>query len=264
MLNVKDLKKEFSSGDGTITPINGVSFQIDQGTFAAIVGKSGSGKSTLLSLLGALDTPTSGTITVNDTRVDQLRNNAATKYRRDEVGFVFQSYNLIPGLTALQNVMLPLEFAGKSDEEQLTRAKELLDDVGLTGESQSRIANKMSGGEQQRVAIARALANNPKLVLADEPTGNLDEATGELIVDLLRKIAKEHDTTIIIVTHDLDLARETDQLLVLQNGELFGSQNESGDDALQNISAQSSSSLQSELERAQAVIKEMETKLNSK
>ncbi|MFT4148168.1 MAG: ABC transporter ATP-binding protein [Micrococcaceae bacterium] len=220
MLKVENLVKEFKSGTETITPINDVSFQIEQGTYAAIVGKSGSGKSTLLSLLGALDVPSSGSISVNDVRVDQLTGNAATVYRRDEVGFIFQSYNLVPNLTALQNVMLPLEFSGKNQQEQQERAKQLLDSVGLVGESQNRIANKMSGGEQQRVAIARALANNPKLILADEPTGNLDEATGEVIVSLLRQLSKEHKTIIIIVTHDLDLAQETDQLLVLQNGKI--------------------------------------------
>lgn len=221
MLTVTEIVKTFKSGDRTIRPVNGVSFSLEQGTFAAILGKSGSGKSTLLSILGALDKATSGDVLVDDVNISKLPDRKLTAYRRDDIGFVFQAYNLIPNLSAQENVMLPMEFAGMSRDGRSTRAAELLNQVGLTEEMHSRKANKLSGGMQQRVAIARALANNPKLILADEPTGNLDDETGELIIDLLRKLAHEKKTTILVVTHDHALASEADRKFRLTHGKLI-------------------------------------------
>lgn len=220
MLTVRDVVKTFNSGDRTIKPVNGVSFSLEQGTFAAILGKSGSGKSTLLSLLGALDKATSGDVVVDHVNISTLPDRKLTAYRRDDIGFVFQSYNLIPNLSAQENVMLPMEFAGLSRAARSARAAELLNQVGLTEEMHSRKANRLSGGMQQRVAIARALANNPKLILADEPTGNLDDETGELIIDLLRRLAHEKKTTILVVTHDQALASQTDRKFRLARGKL--------------------------------------------
>jgi putative ABC transport system ATP-binding protein len=222
MLSVKHLNKTFKSGSGTVNAVKDVSFDVPEGVFASIVGKSGSGKTTLLALLGALDKPTSGEIVVGDNTITSLGDNALIRYRRDAIGFVFQAYNLIPNLTALENVMLPMEFAGRSRSARRYRAEELLDQVGITKDKQSRKPGHLSGGEQQRVAIARALANRPKLILADEPTGNLDTATGKLIVDLLHSLAREHKTTIVAVTHDLEVARQTDVTFQIQDGELQG------------------------------------------
>ncbi|MCU1572237.1 MAG: transporter [Micrococcaceae bacterium] len=220
MLEVQNVVKAFRSGDSTIKPVNGVSFSVEQGTFAAILGKSGSGKSTLLSLLGALDQATSGNVLVDGVNISQLPDTGLTAYRRNDIGFVFQQYNLIPNLSAKENVMLPMEFAGLSRAERSARAAELLDQVELTGDVHHRKANRLSGGQQQRVSIARALANRPKLILADEPTGNLDDETGELIIDLLRSLAHGQNTTILVVTHDLALAGKTDRKFRLARGRI--------------------------------------------
>ncbi len=220
MLKVDNLSKTFKSGDTLVMAVKDVALQVPQGQFISIIGKSGSGKSTLLSLLGALDKPTSGTILVDNQDITRLHDHALIKYRARSIGFVFQSYNLVPNLTALENVMLPMEFAGVSRSERKTRAAELLDQVGLTGDKQQRKPGRLSGGEQQRVAIARALANRPKLILADEPTGNLDSQTGKMIFDLLHSLAKSRNTTIIVVTHDLSIAGKTDATYKLEDGKL--------------------------------------------
>lgn len=220
MLQVTDLKKTFKSGDTEVLAVDGVSFSVKNGQFASIIGKSGSGKSTLLSLLGALDKPTSGNINVGDKDITKLRNRALIKYRGHKIGFVFQGYNLVPNLTALENVMLPMEFAKVSKKKRIERAKTLLDQVGLKDDKQKRKPGRLSGGEQQRVAIARALANKPQLILADEPTGNLDSQTGKMIFDLLHDLAKTENTTIITVTHDLSIAGKTDVTFKLQDGKL--------------------------------------------
>ncbi len=220
MLRVKDLKKTFKSGDNVVIAVNEINLSIAQGTFAAIVGKSGSGKSTLLGLLGALDRPTSGIIEVDGKDVTKMNDQKLIAYRRKTIGYVFQNYSLIPNLTALENVMLPMEFAGKRLADRQKRAKELLDQVGIMADEQDRKPNRLSGGQQQRVAIARALANSPKLILADEPTGNLDSNTGKVILDLLHGLAKNQKTTIIVVTHDLEIAGKTDQVFKLKDGSL--------------------------------------------
>lgn len=220
MINVSKLTKKFSAGTNTVVAVNEVSMAIPEGTMAAIIGKSGSGKSTLLALLGALDMPTSGSITVGDHEVTKLRGQKLLDYRRSTIGFVFQSYNLIPNLSALENVMLPMEFAGQSPKKRRQRAEHLLKEVGLTDDKIKRTPNRLSGGEQQRVAIARALANQPKLVLADEPTGNLDTQTGKNIVTLLRSLAQSEKTTVITVTHDQGIADQADHIFRLVDGKI--------------------------------------------
>jgi putative ABC transport system ATP-binding protein len=220
MLKVKGLKKIFLAGDLKVAAVNGVSFTVPEGEFASIVGRSGSGKSTLLSLLGALDKPTDGSIEIDDKDISKMRDHELIQYRCQKIGFVFQDYNLVPNLTALENVMLPMEFAKMPGKQRAERAKQLLDQVGLSDDKQKRKPGHLSGGEQQRVAIARALANKPKLILADEPTGNLDSQTGKMIFDLLHDLAKSESTTIITVTHDLEIAGKTDKTFHLQDGKL--------------------------------------------
>lgn len=220
MLKVINLKKSFQSGTSKVNAVNDISFEVPDGQFASIIGKSGSGKSTLLGLLGALDKPTSGSVEVGGKNISKLKDADLTNYRSKTIGFVFQNYNLVPNLTALENVMLPMEFTKVNKKERLERAKKLLEQVGLDSNKQSRKPSKLSGGEQQRVAVARALANKPKLILADEPTGNLDTATGKMIFDLLHGLAKSEKTTIIVVTHDLGIAGRTEKTLMLQDGKL--------------------------------------------
>ena len=190
------------------------------GEFVAIVGRSGSGKSTLMNLLGALEQPTSGMIFVDGHDITQLSPIELVHYRRQSIGFVFQSYNLIPNLNSLENVMLPMEFLGVERPERRERARKLLDQVALTGDKQQRRPGRLSGGEQQRVAIARALANRPSIVLADEPAGNLDTETSATIVELLRSLTRSEGTTVIVVTHDLSLADQADRVFRLEDGRL--------------------------------------------
>jgi putative ABC transport system ATP-binding protein len=218
MLKVTNLQKRFKSGEGVVTPVKDVNFALDTGSFAAIIGKSGSGKSTLLALLGALDRPTEGSIEVDDVVITKLSDKKLTAYRRGDIGFVFQQYNLVPNLTALENVMLPMEFAGVPSAIRRDRAEKLLEQVGLEGAKQLRRPTRLSGGEQQRVAIARALANKPKLILADEPTGNLDTQTGERIFTLLHDLTRTENVTIVTVTHDLSIAGKTDKTFRLSDG----------------------------------------------
>lgn len=220
MLQVSDLKKEFNSGEGKVVAVNDLSFSVPTGSFAAIVGKSGSGKSTLLTLLGGLDKPTSGQVIVDKQEISQMSDRQLIKYRGQKIGFVFQHYNLIPNLSALENVMLPMEFAGVKVKERKERASKLLDEVGLHDGMQLRRPGKLSGGEQQRVSIARALANRPSVIFADEPTGNLDSNTSKKIVALLRELSKKENTTIIVVTHDLNITRHTDTTFQLKDGKL--------------------------------------------
>jgi putative ABC transport system ATP-binding protein len=218
MLEVTHLTKQFSSGDTKVVAVKDVSFSVDDGEFASIIGKSGSGKSTLLALLGALDRPTSGSIAVGGKDITKLHDRGQTGYRAKKIGFVFQSYNLIPNLTALENVMLAMEFAKVPGRVRRRRAAELLQQVGLDSAKQQRKPGRLSGGEQQRVAIARALANKPQLILADEPTGNLDSQTGKMIFELLHNLSRSENTTIIAVTHDLSIAGKTDRTFQLQDG----------------------------------------------
>lgn len=220
MIEVSKLKKYFKSGDHAVKALEDIAFSVPEGMFAAIIGKSGSGKSTLLALLGALDRPSSGSIQVADVEISKLSDRRLTTYRRDSIGFVFQQYNLVPNLSALENVMLPMEFAGVSHAKRKARAANLLEQVGLNADKQQRRPSRLSGGEQQRVAIARALANKPKLILADEPTGNLDDQTGKSIFELLHKLSRTQKTTIIAVTHDLSIAGKTDKTYRISDGKL--------------------------------------------
>jgi len=220
MLQVKDLTKTYQSPSGNVTAVNKVNLEINDGVFASIIGKSGSGKSTLLAMLGALDKPSNGSITVGDKEITKLGDKGLTEYRRDLIGFVFQAYNLVPSLSALENVMLPMELAKVPRAQQISRAQMLLNRVGIEGSKQKRKPTRLSGGEQQRVAIARALANSPKLILADEPTGNLDSQTGKVIVYLLHDLAKSEQTTIIAVTHDLEVAHQATKIFRLSDGKL--------------------------------------------
>lgn len=218
MLEVKHLVKRFSSASGNISAVDDISFTVPQGQFASIIGRSGSGKSTLLSLLGALDKPTEGSIEVNGKDLTKLHDRALINYRCKTIGFVFQNYNLVPNLTALENVMLPMEFAKVPRRQRQERAQKLLEQVGLSADEMLRKPTRLSGGQQQRVAIARAIANKPKLILADEPTGNLDSQTGKMIFDLLHDLTRSENTTIIAVTHDLSIAGKTDATFKLQDG----------------------------------------------
>lgn len=220
-LLVKDLTKTFSTPSGDVHALDHVSFSVSTGQFASIVGKSGSGKSTLLSLLGALDSPTSGQINVDDVDIAKLSARQQTDYRSKKIGFVFQHYNLIPNLSALDNVMLALEFGGVPTRQRRDRAAELLQEVGIDADQQRRKPSRLSGGQQQRVSIARALANHPAVILADEPTGNLDTETGKKIFDLLHNLSRSENTTIIAVTHDLEIAGKTDKTFHLKDGKLI-------------------------------------------
>lgn len=221
MLVVKNLTKSFSSASGEVTALKDVNLTIQTGEFASIIGKSGSGKSTLLSMLGALDTPTSGSIKVDNIDIAKLSAAKQTAYRAKKIGFVFQHYNLIPNLTALENVMLALEFGGMPANKRKARAQELLTEVGLNDDEQLRKPTRLSGGQQQRVSIARALANKPAIVLADEPTGNLDSETGKKIFDLLHSLTRSENVTIIAVTHDMDIAGKTDRTFKLKDGKII-------------------------------------------
>jgi putative ABC transport system ATP-binding protein len=220
VLEVRGVTKSFGTGGTTVTAVDNLSMTVHDGEFAAIVGRSGSGKSTLMNLLGALEQPTSGMIFVDGQDITVLDQGELVRYRRRSIGFVFQSYNLIPNLSPIENVMLPMEFMGVARDKRRQRARALLDQVELTGDMQHRKPGKLSGGEQQRVAIARALANKPKLILADEPVGNLDTQTSATIIELLRSLAHAQGTTVIAVTHDLSLAGQADRVFRLQDGRL--------------------------------------------
>ncbi len=220
MLEVTQVKRSFKSGDYTVNAVSEVSFTVAEGKFVSIVGKSGSGKSTLLSLLGALDKPSAGSIKIDGRNIAKMSDHKLIDYRCKTIGFVFQNYNLIPNLTALENVVLPMEFAKVPRKTRLARGRQLLEQVGFSKDQIERKPGRLSGGQQQRVSIARALANKPKLILADEPTGNLDSQTGKMIFDLLHGLAKSENTTIITVTHDMGIAGKTDSTFRLEDGKL--------------------------------------------
>jgi putative ABC transport system ATP-binding protein len=220
MIEVTDLTKRFRQHEHTVVAVDQVSFRVPNGHFATIVGASGSGKSTLLSLLGGLDRPTSGTVRVDDEVISSSSDHELIAYRSSKVGFVFQSFNLVPNLTALQNVMLPMVFGGVPKGERAVRATQILDAVGLKDLKQSRRPARLSGGEQQRVALARALANRPSVILADEPTGNLDSRTGRMIFDLLKQLCRESNVTVVVVTHDPSIAGRSDVTYALSDGKL--------------------------------------------
>lgn len=217
-----DVVKHFKSGPDIVRAVDGVSVAIPRGKLIALKGPSGCGKSTLLNLLGALDRPDSGSITVGGADITGLSGAAEVAYRRDKVGFVFQMFNLMPYLSAAENVTLPMELRGKLNaQDRRTLAESLLKRVKLAPDRHRRRPTRLSGGEQQRVAIARALANDPPLILADEPTANLDSTTGEQIVRLLRSLASG-DRTVLIATHDTAIARQADLVITMRDGKLVG------------------------------------------
>ena len=215
MIELRDVSKTVTSGSEPLTILHPLTLQIPHGQFVAIVGPSGSGKSTLLGLIAGLDAPSSGSVLIDTVDITRLDEDALAKLRGEKIGFVFQFFHLIPSLTAYENVAVPMEIAGAS--EVRSRTERLLEEVGLTGRSH-HYPSQLSGGEQQRVALARALANNPPIVLADEPTGNLDSANGRHILELLRSIHAARGTTIVLVTHDAELAGMADARLVLRDG----------------------------------------------
>ncbi len=218
MLVARGLTKSYNSGTHLLTVLQDVSFEVPQGAFVSIVGPSGSGKTTLLGLLAGLDTPTRGTVTLDNTDIGSLNEDQRAALRGAKVGFVFQSFQLIPTLTALENVQVPLELAGLvTAREASTRATDLLTRVGL-GDRTHHFPQQLSGGEQQRVALARAFVNQPRILFADEPTGNLDGATGERIVELLEELNRERGCTIVLVTHDAALAARTQRTIRLRDG----------------------------------------------
>ena len=215
MIQLRDVSKTVKSGDRPLTILHSLTLDIPHGQFMAIVGPSGSGKSTLLGLLAGLDAPTSGAVLIDGVDITRLDEDSLARLRGEKIGFVFQFFHLIPSLTALENVSVPMEIAGAPDARR--RATALLAEVGLSDRAH-HYPSQLSGGEQQRVASARALANAPPIVLADEPTGNLDTATGRHILELLRAIHRDRGTTIILVTHDAELAAIADTKLVLRDG----------------------------------------------
>jgi len=221
-IETRELAREYRVGPGIIRALDGVDLRIDRGEFVAVVGVSGSGKSTLLHLLGGLDTPTSGSVRVADRELSALNSRERTLYRRSVVGFVFQSYHLVPSLSAEENVALALTFQGTFGEARRRRAAEAIRRVGLERRSGHR-PGQLSGGEQQRVAVARAIVHAPPLLLADEPTGNLDRNTADEIMGLLRSIHHDLGTTIVLVTHDEERALEAaDRVIRLRDGRLVG------------------------------------------
>jgi putative ABC transport system ATP-binding protein len=219
LLEAKNLIKKYTMGEAEVTALKGVDLNIQAGEFVAITGFSGSGKSTLMHLLGCLDTPTSGNYILDGTNVSKASRNELASIRNKKIGFVFQKFYLLPDLTARDNVALPMIFAGKSEHRARADASELLELVGLA----SRIKHypyQLSGGQQQRVAIARALANKPCLIFGDEPTGNLDVATGDIIMNMFKKLNEEQNVTIIIVTHEPSIAAKTKRIIELVDGNI--------------------------------------------
>jgi len=217
ILKVSNLSQSFTSGDHTLTVLDDINFSIEHGSICSIVGPSGSGKTTLVGLCAGLDRPSNGTVIINDINIGQLNEDERAKMRNKYIGFVFQTFQLIPTLTALENVMVPLELRGITSKKVRSNAQGLLSSVGLADRMHHYPA-QLSGGEQQRVAIARAFINEPDILFADEPTGNLDAETGETIENLLFALNKERGTTLVLVTHDLNLANKCERIIALKNG----------------------------------------------
>lgn len=220
MIEVNDLTKIYRLGSVEVPALRGVTFKVERGEAVAIMGQSGSGKSTLMNIIGCLDTPTSGQYFLNDKNIADMSDNELAVIRNQEIGFVFQQFNLLPRATIRRNVEIPLVYApsnGHGDKSHHQRAEEMLEAVGL-GDRMNHRPSELSGGEQQRVAIARALVNEPDLILADEPTGNLDSHTGADIVNLLLKLNHERGLTVIIVTHDANIAAQTQRIIHIRDG----------------------------------------------
>ncbi|MEA4815498.1 MAG: ABC transporter ATP-binding protein [Lachnospiraceae bacterium] len=218
-IEIKNLRKVYRMGQERIVAINNISLDIYKNEICCLLGKSGSGKSTLLNLIAGLEKPTKGQIIFNEKHIEEMNENQLANFRKLNVGFVFQSYNLLPSLTALENVMLPLIFNRISKKERILRAKKLLKDVGL-GERINHKPSEMSGGQQQRVSIARAFINNPNIVFADEPTGNLDTKTTAEMMELITGMVKSKSQTLVVVTHDLELAAYANRIINMSDGKI--------------------------------------------
>jgi len=219
VVRTENLRKDLKLGEVVVHAVRGVSLSVAPGEFLGIIGPSGSGKSTLLGLIGGLDTPTSGEIYIDGEDITHLDERALTRVRNEKIGFVFQFFNLIPTLTALENVALPIQFARHRKFGPTKRARELLELLGL-GDRMNHRPSQLSGGQQQRVAIARALANEPPLLLCDEPTGNLDTEASDVVMTALHNVQQQTGTTVIVVTHDMDVAAQTDRLVALVDGQI--------------------------------------------
>lgn len=219
MIKLENISKEYRMGEEIIHAVSGVSMEIREGEFVALVGPSGSGKSTMMHLIGGLDTPTSGRVIVDGQNLSSASDKELSRYRNEKIGFVFQAFNLHPTYTATENVALPLIFSGIGQSNRMKMAAEALDIVGLA-ERASHRPNQLSGGERQRVSIARALVTQPKILLADEPTGNLDSKNGKHVMELLSQLNKEKGITLIIVTHDMEIAKEAGRIIKMRDGKI--------------------------------------------
>lgn len=218
MIQISNITKIYKTGPTEYQAINSMTFTIEDGEFVAIMGPSGCGKSTLMHILGCLDTPSSGTYFLDGKDVSKLNDDELAEVRKDKIGFVFQAFNLLPRTTVLQNVMMPLVYAGMKKEERRGRAEEVLHAAGLDNKFFSHRSNEISGGQIQRVAIARALVNNPSIILADEPTGNLDTKTGDLVMSYFQKLNREQKKTIVLITHEPEIAEFADRIIFLRDG----------------------------------------------
>ncbi len=218
MIEIKDITKTYGSGEMALQALKGVSFTINDGEFVAIMGPSGSGKSTLMHILGCLDIPTSGTYFLDGKDVSKMEDDELAEIRKDKIGFVFQSFNLLPRTTVLRNVMLPLIYAGVDEENREERASTSLLAAGLTKTHFSHLSNELSGGQIQRVAIARALVNDPSLILADEPTGNLDSKTGEIVLSTFQELNEKQGCTVVLITHEQHVAAHARRIITLRDG----------------------------------------------
>lgn len=217
VVQLENVKKIYSMGDAEVQALRGVSFEVEQGEFISIMGPSGSGKSTCMNMIGCLDTPTSGIVKIDDKETSKMSETELAVLRNQTIGFVFQQYHLIPGMNVIENVMLPLKYKRIEKRIRVELAEKALDKVGLS-ERMSHLPNELSGGQKQRVAIARAIVTEPKIILADEPTGALDTATGIQVMDLFKEINKKSGTTIIIVTHDPRIGKSTKRCIKILDG----------------------------------------------
>ncbi len=217
VLQTRDLKKHYGSGENQVRALDGVNLSVEQGEFVAIVGTSGSGKSTLLHMLGGLDRPTGGTVTVEGKDIFSLKDEALTIFRRRKIGFVFQSYNLVPVLSVWENVVLPIQLDGKKPDESYI--KQVISSLGLEKKLKN-LPNQLSGGQQQRVAIARALATKPAILLADEPTGNLDSKTSQDVLGLMKVMGQKFGQTMVMITHNEEIAQMADRIVRIEDGHI--------------------------------------------